>query len=311
MFSGFGQVRVRSSPSCSLAAQLRPRPPRTCASRPTPSSSSAHRARAPRRHDRSRSGGAMRRSRSRARRTGADITLRGEPGATIAGMAILASTRIVVRDLAVAPAAATAYVRSPRRAPSCSATCTSTAARPAWAPRSGSTRMRPRVVIRDSTFLHCASPMCIRASGADVLVEHNVFDELYDSDAVHGFGSGRSRQSHGPRSAARRREPQRLHPDRRGRPVDDRGELVRRAHGRCRVDLDRLDPQGRDPRRGRPEQRADGPLRWQGVGIFIAGDDRSVALRRRTSAINNNTVVSGLLRSLRSERPIRRFSAST
>ena len=41
---------------------------------------------------------------------GADITLRGEPGATIAGMAILASTRIVVRDLTVAPASATAYV---------------------------------------------------------------------------------------------------------------------------------------------------------------------------------------------------------
>src|SRR3954466_13029757 len=40
----------------------------------------------------------------------ADITLRGEPGVTIAGMAIPPPPRIVVAALTVAPASATAYV---------------------------------------------------------------------------------------------------------------------------------------------------------------------------------------------------------
>jgi hypothetical protein len=46
------------------------------------------------------------------------------------------------------------------------------------------------VVIADSTFLHCSSPYCIRTIAPDIVIRHTTFDDLGDSDAVHGFGGG-------------------------------------------------------------------------------------------------------------------------
>jgi len=118
----------------------------------------------------------------------ADLTLAGEPGASVAGMNITGSTRLVITGLSVAPAGATAYIN----VASSNGVTFSNLHLDGGAGGAGvAIWLTPDalgVVIKDSTFLHCASPMCIRASSPDVLIEHNVFDELDDSDAVHGFG---------------------------------------------------------------------------------------------------------------------------
>ena len=46
------------------------------------------------------------------------------------------------------------------------------------------------VVVADSTFLHCSSPSLHPYDVADVVIQHNTFDDLDDTDAVHGFGGG-------------------------------------------------------------------------------------------------------------------------
>ena len=143
----------------------------------------------------------------------------------------------------------------------------------------------PGVVIRDSTFLHCASPMCIRASGADVLVEHNVFDELDDSDAVHGFGGGTIRGNHMDHALP--------HGDGNHNDFIQIGEggpwtieenwFGERTGGAASVWIDSI-------RNGVihdvvvQNNVLTGHFAGQDVGIFIAGDDRSVALLPRTSA---------------------------
>jgi hypothetical protein len=52
------------------------------------------------------------------------------------------------------------------------------------------------LVIADSTFLHCSSPYCIRTIAPDIVIRHTTFDDLDDSDAVHGFGGGVIRADH-------------------------------------------------------------------------------------------------------------------
>ena len=231
---------------------------------------------------------------------GADITLRGEPGATIAGMAILASTRIVVRDLTVAPASATAYV---------TVTSSSSVAFSGLRVDGGDAGLgatiwidadAAAVAVRDSTFRRCASPMCIRASGPDVLIEHNVFDELYDSDAVHGFGSGMIRGNHMDHALP--------HGDGNHNDFIQIGEggpwtiegnwFGERTGGAASIWVDSI-------RKGVihdvlvQNNVLTGHYAGQDVGIFIAGDDRSVALLPTNVRVINNTVASGLLNSLR------------
>ena len=43
------------------------------------------------------------------------------------------------------------------------------------------------MLIAGSAFLHCSSPACIRTMAPDIVITRNTFDELDDSDAVHGF----------------------------------------------------------------------------------------------------------------------------
>src|SRR3954451_7085135 len=230
----------------------------------------------------------------------ADITLRGEPGVTIAGMAILASTRIVVRDLTVAPASATAYV---------TVTSSSSVTFSGLRVDGGDAGLGATIwidadaagiAVRDSTFRRCASPMCIRASGPDVLIEHNVFDELYDSDAVHGFGSGMIRGNHMDHALP--------HGDGNHNDFIQIGEggpwtiegnwFGERTGGAASIWVDSI-------RKGVihdvlvQNNVLTGHYAGQDVGIFIAGDDRSVALLPTNVRVINNTVISGLLNSLR------------
>jgi Right handed beta helix region len=230
----------------------------------------------------------------------ADITLRGDPGATIAGMTILGSSRIVVRDLAVAPAGATAYI---------TVTSSSSITFSGLHVDGGDAGLgatiwldadADEVVIRDSTFLNCASPMCIRASGPDVLVERNVFDELYDSDAVHGFGSGvirGNRMDHAlPHGDGNHNDFIQIGE---GGPWTIEGNWFGVRTGcAASIWIDSI-------RKGVihdvlvQNNVLTGHYVGQDVGIFIAGDDRSVALLPTNVRVINNTVASGLLNSLR------------
>ena len=134
--------------------------------------------------------------------------------------------------------------------------------------------------------------MCIRASGADVLVEHNVFDELYDSDAVHGFGSGTIRGNHMDHAL----------PHGEGNHNDfiqigeggpwtiEQNWFGERTGGAASVWIDSI-------RNGVihdvvvQNNVLTGHFAGQDVGIFIAGDDRSVALLPTNVRVINNTVV--------------------
>jgi hypothetical protein len=230
----------------------------------------------------------------------ADITLRGEPGATVAGMTIVASTRIAVSDLTVAPAGATAYV---------TVTASSAVTFSGLHVDGGDAGLGAAiwldadaagVVVRDSKFRRCASPMCIRASGPDILVEHNVFDELYDSDAVHGFGSGTIRGNHMDHALP--------HGDGNHNDFIQIGEggpwaidgnwFGERTGGAASIWVDSI-------RNGVihdvlvQNNVLTGHYAGQDVGIFIAGDDRAVALLPTNVRVINNTVTSGLLNSLR------------
>ncbi|MDX6629456.1 MAG: hypothetical protein QOH00_1702, partial [Gaiellales bacterium] len=119
---------------------------------------------------------------------GADLTIAGDTGAEIAGMTITGSPRIVVSNLGLAPAATGASIHV-----TTSSTVTFRGLQlDGGAGGAGASidlsATATGVVIIDSTFLHCSSPFCIRTMSPDVVIQHNTFDDLDDSDAVHGFG---------------------------------------------------------------------------------------------------------------------------
>ena len=72
------------------------------------------------------------------------------------------------------------------------------------------------------------------------MIQHNTFDDLDDTDAVHGFGGGVIRGNHMdhalPHGGGNHNDFIQIGA---GGPVDDRRQLVRRAHGRRRLDLAR------------------------------------------------------------------------
>ena len=230
----------------------------------------------------------------------ADITLSGEPGATIAGMNIAGSTRLVITGLAVVPSGVTAFVNV---AASSDVTFSGLhldggAGGPGvaiWL-----TPDDPGVVIRDSTFLHCASPMCIRASSPDVLIEHNVFDDLDDSDAVHGFGGGvirYNRMDHAlPAGDGNHNDFIQIGSG--GPWTIDANWFGVRTGGAASIWVDSID-KGVIHDVLIQNNVLTGHYVGQDVGIFVAGDDRQVALLPSNVRVLNNTVTSGLLNSLR------------
>jgi hypothetical protein len=230
----------------------------------------------------------------------ADITLAGEPGATIAGMSITASTRLVITGLTVAPAGATAYVNV---ASSNGVTFSNLSLDGGAGGLGAAIWLAPDalgVVIRDSTFLHCASPMCIRASSPDVLIEHNVFDELDDSDAVHGFGGGvirNNRMDHA-LPAGNGNHNDFIQIGNGGPWTIDGNWFGVRTGGAASIWIDSID-NGVIHDVLIQNNVLTGHYAGQDVGIFVAGDDRKVALLPSNVRVLNNTVTSGLLNSLR------------
>ena len=230
----------------------------------------------------------------------ADLTLTGEPGATITGMNIDGSTRVVISGLAVVPAATTAYINV---ASSNGVTFDGLHLDGGAGGPGAAIWLTPDalgVVIKNSTFLHCASPMCIRASSPDVLIEHNVFDQLDDSDAVHGFGGGVIRYNHMdhalPAGAGNHNDFIQIGSG--GPWTIDANWFGVRSGGAATIWVDSID-------RGVihdvliQNNVLTGHYVGQDVGIFVAGDDRQVALLPSNVRVLNNTVTAGLLNSLR------------
>jgi hypothetical protein len=230
----------------------------------------------------------------------ADLTLAGEPGATIAGMNIAGSTRIVVTGLTVTPAVATAFINV---ASSNGVTFDGLQLDGGAGGPGVAIWLTPDdlgVVIRNSTFLHCASPMCIRASSPDVLIEHNVFDSLDDSDAVHGFGSGVIRYNHMDHAlpAGDGNHNDFIQIGEGGPWTIDGNWFGVRTGGAASIWVDSIN-KGVIHDVLIQNNVLTGHYVGQDVGIFVAGDDRQVALLPSNVRVLNNTVTSGLLNSLR------------
>jgi hypothetical protein len=216
-------------------------------------------------------------------------------------MNITGSTRIVVSGLAVAPAgAATAYIT----VASSSSVTFSDLHLDGGAGGPGAAIWLnpddPGVVIKDSTFLHCASPMCIRASSPGVLIEHNVFDDLDDSDAVHGFGSGVIRNNHMDHAlpAGDGNHNDFIQIGEGGPWTIDGNWMGVRTGGAASIWVDSINS-GVIHDVLIQNNVLTGHYVGQDVGIFVAGDDRQVALLPTNVRVLNNTVTSGLLNSLR------------
>ena len=206
----------------------------------------------------------MRRSRSPgAAAPGADLTLAGDAGATRRrhdhhGLA--ADRRQRPRPRARGDRAHRSASRP--RAPSRSRACSVDGGAGGAGASLDIAATATGVVIIDSTFLHCSSPFCIRTLVARRRdPAQHVRRPRRQRRGARLRRRRDPRQPHGSRPAARRGQPQRLHPDRRGRPVDDRRQLVRRAHGWRGLDLARSDQRRADPRRRDREQRRHRPLR--------------------------------------------------
>jgi hypothetical protein len=231
---------------------------------------------------------------------GADIALAGEPGATIAGMTITGSQRIVVSGLNVVPDGAPAQIS----VASSSVVSFSAVHLDGGAGGAGAAiDLAPSAVsvaIIDSTFLHCASPFCIKAAGPGVLIQHDTFDSLDDTDAVHGFGSGIIRFNHMDHAL----------PHGNGNHNDfvqigdggpwtiDANWMGVRTNGAASIWVDQIDG-GHIHDVVISNNVVTGHEPGQYVGIFVGGDGTSAALLPRNVTVINNTVISGLATSLR------------
>ena len=229
-----------------------------------------------------------------------DITLAGDPGATVSGMAISGSERIVVSGLAVTPAGAPARV----------SVATSSGVSFSGIHLDGGedgagaafdlAATAASVTIAGSTFLHCSSPFCIKATGPGVAIEHNTFDSLDDTDAVHGFGSGIIRGNHMDHAL----------PHGNGNHNDfvqigaggpwtiDANWMGVRTNGAASIWLDEING-GLIHDVTISNNLVTGHEPGQYVGIFVGGDSTPAALLPRNVEVINNTVISGLATSLR------------
>jgi hypothetical protein len=231
---------------------------------------------------------------------GADLTLTGEPGASIAGLTITGSQRIVVSNLAVAPAATRAFISV---ATSSNVTFRGLqvdggagglgAAFDLAATATG-------VAITDSTFLHCSSPYCIRTSAPDVVIQRNTFDALDDTDAVHGFGGGvirANRMDHAlPHGAGNHNDFIQIGAG--GPWTIDGNWFGVRTGGAASIWLDPING-GLIHDAVIANNVVTGHYEGQYVGIFVGGDGTPVELLPRNITVINNTVISGLSNSFR------------
>jgi hypothetical protein len=231
---------------------------------------------------------------------GADITLAGEAGATIAGLAITGSQRIVVSGVSVVPAGAPAHISvALSNVVSFSGIHLDGGAAGEGASIDlASTAVS--VAIVDSTFLHCSTPFCIKTSGPGVVIQHNTFDSLDDTDAVHGFGDGIIRSNHMDHAL----------PHANGNHDDfvqiggggpwtiDANWMGVRTNGAASIWIDPING-GQIHDVVISNNVVTGHEAGQYVGIFVGGDSTSAALLPRNVTVINNTVISGLATSLR------------
>jgi len=231
---------------------------------------------------------------------GADLTLAGDAGATVSGMTITGSQRIVVSGLGLAPATTVAQIRV-----ASSSTVTFRGLHVDGGAGGAGASMdiaatATGVVIIDSTFLHCSSPYCIRTMSPDVVIQHNTFDDLDDSDAVHGFGGGVIRANHMdhalPHGGGNHNDFIQIGAG--GPWTIDANWFGVRTGGAASIWLDPING-GLIHDAVISNNVVTGHFEGQYVGIHVGGDGTSAALLPRNIAVVNNTVVSGLSNSLR------------
>jgi hypothetical protein len=231
---------------------------------------------------------------------GADLTIAGDTGADIAGMTITGSQRIVVSGLGVVPAATTAAIRV-----AASSTVTFRGLRLDGGAGGAGVSMdvaatATGVVIADSTFLHCSSPFCIRTMSPDVVIQHNTFDDLDDTDAVHGFGGGVIRANHMdhalPHGGGNHNDFIQIGAG--GPWTIDGNWFGVRTGGAASIWLDPING-GLIHDAVIENNVVTGHYAGQYVGIFVGGDGTPAALLPRNITVINNTVISGLSNSLR------------
>jgi hypothetical protein len=232
---------------------------------------------------------------------GADLTLKGEAGASIGGMTITGSQRIVVSDLAVAPVATRAFISV-----ATSSTVTFRALRLDGGAGGAGVAIdvaasATGVVIADSTFLHCSSPWCIRTFSTDVVIQHNTFDSLDNTDAVHGFGGGVIRANHMDHAlpvGGGGNHNDFIQIGAGGPWTIDGNWFGVRTGGAASIWLDPING-GLIHDAVISNNVVTGHYAGQYVGIFVGGDGTPVSLLPRNIAVVNNTVISGLSNSLR------------
>jgi hypothetical protein len=231
---------------------------------------------------------------------GADLTLAGEAGATIGGLTITGSQRIVVSGLGLAPAGAEAQIHV---AASSAVTFRGLQADGGAGGAGVSVDLAATatgVVIADSTFLHCSSPYCIRTMSPDVVIQHNTFDDLDDTDAVHGFGGGVIRGNHMdhalPHGGGNHNDFIQIGAG--GPWTIDGNWLGVRTGGAASIWLDPING-GLIHDAVIENNVVTGHYAGQYVGIFVGGDGTPANLLPRNVAVLNNTVISGLSNSLR------------
>ena len=156
------------------------------------------------------------------------------------------------------------------------------------------------VVIVDSTFLHCSSPYCIRTMSPDVVIQHNTFDDLDDTDAVHGFGGGVIRGNHMdhalPHGGGNHNDFIQIGAG--GPWTIDANWFGVRTGGAASIWLDPING-GLIHDAVIENNVVTGHDGGQYVGIFVGGDGTSAELLPRNVTVINNTVISGLSNSLR------------
>jgi hypothetical protein len=230
----------------------------------------------------------------------ADLTLQGEPGAIISGLAITGAQRMTVSSLGIAPAGTAALIRV--------ATSNGVTFRglslDGGAGGAGVamdiTADATGVVIADSTFLHCSSPYCIRTMAPDIVIQHNTFDDLDDSDAVHGFGGGVIRGNHMdhalPHGGGNHNDFIQIGAG--GPWTIDGNWFGVRTGGAASIWLDPING-GLIHDAVIENNVVTGHYAGQYVGIFVGGDGTPAALLPRNITVIDNTVISGLSNSLR------------
>jgi hypothetical protein len=230
----------------------------------------------------------------------AELTLQGEPGAGVSGLAITGSTRIAISGLTVAPAGAPALIRV---ASSHGVTFRGLSADGGAGGAGVSMDIAADatgVVVADSTFLHCSSPYCIRTIAPDIVIRHNTFDDLDDSDAVHGFGGGVIRANHMdhalPHGGGNHNDFIQIGAG--GPWTIDANWFGVRTGGAASIWLDPIDG-GLIHDAVIENNVVTGHHAGQYVGIFVGGDGTPADLLPRNVTVLNNTVVSGLSNSLR------------